>query len=344
MALLNGISKTIHKIPRWLYGVIVTLLAAIAIISAGGGSILSKISIGDISNAYQTLVNFSPEIESISKSPWVGPTVIIILLLLVVFRIYKQSLLVIEHKSLAYDLAPLDSSVKTEYRIRKLPLDQVDLFVEGVPTSQSINQIRNVVSMAQKRKPAYLLGYYGIAHIPLIFRLGYLIGDQSPIILFHLNRAHNATFRELKQSEISTLTLSSEEENKGIESSEMLVAISISLSITREQINDFIGKEGNPMHILLLETNQKGFDVINNYATAEYIKNTILQEIQSRVQKYHLSKIHLLLSISSDFVFFLARSFSPQHDPSILVYHYEKGQYPWGIDMSAPDEDAIHKR
>ena len=94
------------------------------------------------------------------------------------------------------------------------------------------------------------------------------------------------------------------------------------------------------MHILNFETSEIGFDVIQDYNDAEVIRNTVLQEIRTRVQKYGISKIHLLLSVPSDFTFFLARAFSPQHEPDLCVYHYSKGKYIWGIDMSASDDEA----
>ena len=339
MRLIHMASKVVHNIPRFIYGIIISLLIALIIISAGGGAILSLIKVGDVSDAYQTLINLCPNIESISKSPWIGPAAIVLLIILLFLRLYKTPLLLIEHKSMAYDLAPLDQSVKKQYCIRKLVLNQVDSLSTGYPTSQSLQQIRTIAVKAQKRKSFFSLGYYGIAHIPLIFRLGYIVGDQSPIHLFHLPRSHDSSFIELNHGNKPRLTVLLHEDNANIKSSYLLVTLSISLRITGEQINNFTANMP-PMHILNLETSEIGFDVIDNYSDAEVIRNTIMQDIRTRVQQYGIEKIHLLLSVPSDFVFFLARAFSPQHEPALCVYHFLKGKYIWGIDMSASDDEA----
>lgn len=339
MRLIHWASKGVHRIPGFVFAIINSILIATIVISAGGGAILSKIQIGDVSDAYQTLINLCPDIESISKSPWIGPVAIALTLILLFLRLYKTPLLLIEHKSMAYDLADLDHSVKKEYWIKRLVLNQVDTLPNGYPSPESLKQIRDTALKAQKRKPFYSLGYYGIAHIPLIFRLGYIIGDQSSISLFHLPRTHDSSFIELKQGNKPHLTVSASEDNANMESSALLVSLSISLRITAEQINGFKNKMP-PMHILNFETSEIGFDVIQDYNDAEVIRNTVLQEIRTRVQKYGISKIHLLLSVPSDFTFFLARAFSPQHEPDLCVYHYSKGKYVWGIDMSASDDEA----
>ena len=340
MGIVHWAIKGVHKIPSPLFGILIFVLVAVIIISAGGGAILSKIQIGDVSDAYQTLINFCPNIESISKSPWIGPVTIIVTIVLLFLRLFKKPLLLIEHKSMAYDLAPLDLSSKKDYWIKKLVLNQVDSLNDGCPTSKSLEQIRNTAIKAQKRKPFYSLGYYGIAHIPFIFRLGYIIGDQSPISLFHLPRTHDSSFLELKQGQNPRITVSSQEDNTDIESSELLVTLSISLRITGDQIKGFTDKRPL-MHILSLETSEIGFDVIEDYYNAEVIRNTVLQEIRNRVQKYSINRIHLLLATPSDFTFFLARAFSPQHEPALCVYHYSQGKYVWGIDMNASDDAAI---
>ena len=35
---------------------------------------------------------------------------------------------------------------------------------------------------------------------------------------------------------------------------------------------------------------------------------------------------------------------STQHDPEIIVYHYENGQYTWGISMTKNGEESVIKK
>lgn len=46
------------------------------------------------------------------------------------------------------------------------------------------------------------------------------------------------------------------------------------------------------------------------------------------------------LIISSIYIF-LGAGFSSQHDPDIIVYHYDNGKYIWGIDMKRNGSDAV---
>lgn len=50
------------------------------------------------------------------------------------------------------------------------------------------------------------------------------------------------------------------------------------------------------------------------------------------VSSANIEKIHLVLSTSSDFTFFLSQGFSKYHDPEIIVYQYDRSdsqKYPW---------------
>lgn len=45
--------------------------------------------------------------------------------------------------------------------------------------------------------------------------------------------------------------------------------------------------------------------------------------------------------IISSFYIFLGAGFSSQHDPNVIVYHYDNGKYIWGIDMKRNGSDAV---
>ena len=87
--------------------------------------------------------------------------------------------------------------------------------------------------------------------------------------------------------------------------------------------------------------NQLGFDVIRSYEQAEVLKGHILSIVRQKNKEYGIKKLHLMISSSVSFTFLLATGISKQHDPEIVVYHYEKGVYTWGINISKCDEEAI---
>ena len=59
------------------------------------------------------------------------------------------------------------------------------------------------------------------------------------------------------------------------------------------------------------------------------------------VSSANIEKIHLVLSTSSDFTFFLSQGFSKYHD---IVYQYDRSdsqKYPWGVSNKALPTSAI---
>ena len=115
------------------------------------------------------------------------------------------------------------------------------------------------------------------------------------------------------------------------------MAISTSLPIQDYHLNIFHPKN---KHILKFITNYIGFDSIVSYKDAEQLRTNILSTIRNAVIKYNIKRIHMVISSSVAFTFFLAQGFSQQHDPEIIVYHYEQGTYPWGISMHQNSDKA----
>lgn len=51
----------------------------------------------------------------------------------------------------------------------------------------------------------------------------------------------------------------------------------------------------------------------------------------------------MVIASSVAFTIFLGMSYSKQHDPECIVYHYEKERYPWGIDIDAAPGNCLVK-
>ena len=85
------------------------------------------------------------------------------------------------------------------------------------------------------------------------------------------------------------------------------------------------------------KTHNDTFAAIVSYA----LMNRLRTEI---VSSANIEKIHLVLSTSSDFTFFLSQGFSKYHDPEIIVYQYDRSdsqKYPWGVSNKALPTSAI---
>lgn len=87
-----------------------------------------------------------------------------------------------------------------------------------------------------------------------------------------------------------------------------------------------------------------GVDSIVSYALMNRLRTGILNKMREIVSSANIEKIHLVLSTSSDFTFFLSQGFSKYHDPEIIVYQYDRSdsqKYPWGVFNKALPTSAI---
>lgn len=80
------------------------------------------------------------------------------------------------------------------------------------------------------------------------------------------------------------------------------------------------------------KTHNDTFAAIVSYALMNRLRTGILNKMREIVSSANIEKIHLVLSTSSDFTFFLSQGFSKYHDPEIIVYQYDRSdsqKYPW---------------
>ncbi len=321
------------KIPKWIWKITFLFVVVLTVISYGGAFILEKIAVGDIADIYQTIKNFCPAIEGLTsfEQRWI---LLVLDAILLLFIIYKYPNFVIRHQSMGYDLAPVDETYCKNNWLFVKKLQQTDEMKNLSTDSDIVTVIDDMAVKAQKS--TCQVTYYGIAHTPLVFRMGLKIGDQDNVKLLHKKRSDDANFEEWG-SERTSIRVIPEEANNSKKSDELIVAIGTSFEIQKEQLKTL---RPESKHILYLRTSALGFDNILSYEDARELRINILGYIREIVKKYSIKKIHMVISSSVAFTFFLAQGYSEQHDPQIIVYHYDKGRYTWGIDMNKSGKEA----
>lgn len=332
--------RFVYKIPKKIVLIGNIFFAFLTLVAYGFSSYIDKVEVGEISDWYATITNFIPHIVDLTKFKfkWIFPMFwAAFLIVFCVQKLYKTKLFLICHQSVAYNLAGIDKNFQKQYLIERHILNQIEgIHTDGID-KKVIDDIDQMALVAQKSQ--IQIAYYGIAHTPLVFRMGYKIGDQGNVILLHKKRNNSRIFEEWNKDETG-INIVFEEKNAAIQSSELIVAISTSLNIQDNHLNML---QPENKHILKFATNYIGFDCILSYKDAEHLRANILNTIRNIDIKYNIKKIHIVISSSVAFTFFLAQSFSPQHDPEIIVYHYERGNYPWGINMLRESNEAYVK-
>lgn len=338
--MMSNIMKIIKKIPNAIYLFIIFILLIIDAIGLGAENIIEKIKFSQIAEKYETLKAICPSIESVSKQ-YIVFFISITVLVCVAFILklaYKEKLYVLEHFSFNEVSCGLANEERKKYRIISYSLHQNVCFEDGFPKTDAIYQIRKKIDELRNAAKNNSIGYYGVAHVPFVFLAGFILGDQSKIHVFHRKRHNDEEFEELGSVPNYDLRLVVDEKNKTIKSSELIVVVSTSLQITKDEV---IRSFGNDKHILMLRTNNIGYDQLLEYDSIEHISKEVWAHIRRCTKEYSIERIHMLIASSVAFSFFLGRKCSANIDPHVVVYHYQNGIYPWGVKINGGDENDL---
>lgn len=312
--------------------------------------ILKQIEVGNVAAWVKTIENLATPILSFFDFGLVKNLVVMLFASLLLLTLCKMLLrpkaIVISHSSFSNTQAPYDQKAVSNYLVAHRDINLVEKmkrrdFVDAIRT-----QDRLVSEITNKCDEFTQLFYYGIAHIPLIVRAGYQIGNEGRVRLFHKFRNNQSLFKEISsESDDYRTNITPHLTCRNRSADELLVVVATSLKITDEDLS--ILRNSNIKYELnfhIADESTYDFDVISAYDTMTRLRTVIMREIRKLVKKESITKIHLVLATSSDFAFYLAQDFSVTHDPEIITYHYEasnKAKYPWGISNKRPPSTAV---
>lgn len=332
---MGTIKRIIIGVPKKVYMIGFFIFLLIDAIGFDFDKTLKNIEVFSIADAYNSLTAVFPSIQQIAQQ--YKYFFLVLTVVFFVLWIYRPKLFLVKHVSFSKDIAAVQPNILKKFFVKETKINQCD---EMKKTETIVNAIAiqdKIAEDIQKERKSSSLCYYGIGHTPLIFRLGFKMGDQNNIMLLHKIRTNDSLFEEWTH-EGGYSTIQPNERNMSITSSELLIAISTSLMISETDLQSL--QPGNK-HILTFVCNNISFDSITSYKLAESFRNTIMINIRDCVKKYGIRKIHLVISSSVAFTFFLGQAFSAQHEPITVVYHFQNGIYPWGICINEPADNAL---
>lgn len=332
---MEKIKRFVVGIPKKVYMIGFFLFLLIDAIGFKFDQILKSVEVFSIADAYNSLIAVFPTIQQVAQQ--YRYVFLVLTVVFFVLWIYRPKLILVKHVSFSKDIAAVQPNILRRYFVKEIEINQCDEMKKNDTIVNAITiQDKTAEDIQNKRKTSSLC-YYGIAHTPLIFRFGFKMGDQNNIMLLHKIRANDSLFEELTH-ESGYSSIQPNERNISIKSNELLVSISTSLPIS---VNDLQSLRPENKHILSFVCNNISFDSITSYKLAENFRNTVMITIRDCVKKYGIRKIHLVISSSVAFTFFLGQAFSAQHEPITIVYHFQNGTYPWGININEPANNAL---
>lgn len=349
--LIKKLRKIVSNLPGSALKLGLTILGTLTLFTLVDIKKLKEFELWNISNIANTIDNFFPKFYVVFGNNFVKIVIYALFVIFIFLSICKfvmrSKAIVVKHSTFSNSLSTYDERNLFGYSVKEIDINLVDqMNNHDIINAISIqdNVIRRILKECDEFTEIF---YYGIAHIPLIFRAGFQIGDEGQVHLLHKYRDEQSKFKEISNdSDNYILQLPGQlTNNPSSTSKEMLVVVATSLPVSNE---DLIVFRKNDMCCELRFEMEKesmyGFDVIDSYAIMNRLRSGILSKIREVFFYKDIQRIHLVLATSSDFAFFLAQGFSEHHDPEIIVYQYERSsseKYPWGISNKLPPESAV---
>ncbi len=263
----------------------------------------------------------------------------------------QEKILLVLHNSLNQTNFRFDGELQNEYIVKKIRFNQYDTFHSNLPMCEMINRTitevdLKVADIRRYIKNGYHVGYAGIANIPATFMLGYELGDENAKVYFHKyhGRQTNFNFKDDKFHRLGKKNVRGSFEKEILQESLDLskpgnIVILISLTQPIKE-SDFVSITGDNDYIIKYTSSDKiDYDVIDSENQIDDYTDQILSDIAEIQKENNIRQIRIGVAASSAFIFGLGTKFSKTQNKTTIIFHFEKDNYPWGINVT--DKRAV---
>ena len=297
---------------------------------------------------YDTIVANFPQFDNFLSAD-IGKVVFLILLLAVIIcylfrKLHRPFVLLMAHSTMGHDLSKLNDSFRKSFWIAKKSIGN-QLLSQHASEDQVVDVIREQDKSFQEIRVncwQSTVFYYGVAHTPLVFRLGYQWGQTKVIHFLHRFRPteDEQEFKALPEYyvEEKMAFLHSDrldEPNFSLQSEHLLVSIATTYPIKEEDLS-YIDPT-NTMIRYNIQVDRMGYDFFNSNQKIRSYADRIIDDLRKLVRERGIETIHFAISSSVPFTFYLAQQMNTNQFSKIIVYHFERGKYTWGIDVTESD-------
>ena len=258
----------------------------------------------------------------------------------------QEKILLVLHNSLNQTNFRFDGELQNEYIVKKIRFNQYNTFHSNLPMREMINRTITEVDLKvddirQYIDKGYNVGYAGIANIPATFMLGYELGDENAKVYFHKyhGRQTNFNFKDDKFHRLGKKNVRGSFEKEILQESSDLskpgnIVILISLTQPIKE-SDFVSITGDNDYIIKYTSSDKiDYDVIDSENQIDDYADQILYDIAEIQKENNIKQIRICVAASSAFIFGLGTKFSKTQNKTTIIFHFEKDNYPWGINVT----------
>lgn len=233
----------------------------------------------------------------------------------------------------------------SDFKVKEQIIDFVDVFRSGIKndviseesSNMIVNKIKNDCSKFKNRSKDFKSCFTGMSPIPYTILAGTYLADSKLERYFEYERSKNCYY-ELKEKDrkdnYESLLVDYPQTPK-LDSQDVLVAISITRKINKNQMKDF----GN-MDVVEIYLPHPNDNVIRTKKQLNEYKKQIICSLEDIGVKYGaLNRIHLISSIPSCMSVEIGKAIALNNNrlKQIIAYHYVaqgNKKYPFGIILT----------
>lgn len=257
-------------------------------------------------------------------------------------KVKRQTMLQIRHSSIeSVDYSKVDIDL-SDYNIEPFSILQTEeLKVVNEPNLRhALREQEKIATKILQRldgNDGIELSYWGLAHIPLLFLLGYQVADKSNSSFYEWNQ-NQLRWEKVKEKQTAypPLIIEKNDIKQSVgETKDVVVKVGVTYPVNDDDLNGLHLDSFNSYYLHLKPPRRNA--IVCKEQLNEYQKQfrQVLDEIN---QKYpHLKRIHLFYSGQPSLAYRLGSTISPRMDKSeIWVYNYVGSSYPkynWALNL-----------
>ncbi len=340
---LDKTARICKRINGNFLGFLAPLVGCCTVVSYLGQDSLATIAFLK-SAYYDTIAAKWPAFVAFLSAP-IGKVVfgimaVLLLICLALRFLYRPCALLIAHSTMGHNLSDLDKRFASSFWLKHDDISH-QLPPHDATREQIVEAIRiqdRVFSEIKSTNWRSTIFYYGIAHTPLVFRLGYQFGQTASIRLLHRFRTYGVAqkFNELPEADKDKLA-KLDNYSRENHAKELLVAISTSYPIIEENLCAIDPDDTMYRYWVQISDNDNGVDFINSYHKLHSYADRFEADIEKIVRDNNVQVVHIVISSSVPFTFYLGQLMSNNQFRKIIVYHYDHTRFTWGIDVMESD-------
>lgn len=254
----------------------------------------------------------------------------------------KHTMVQLRHSSIEstnYTKINMDLS---DYNVEKFPLNQSEELKTTINRESLIHALREQDKVVQRTLSRLDGGsdvefsYLGLAHVPLVFLIGYQMADKSDVNFFEWNQNKSSWNQiESKKVEFPPLHIQKNENvQKTEETEDIVLKIGVTYPIPDSDLEG-LNMEGFNSYYMCLDPPHRNA-IISTEQLHAYQKKfrDLLDEINKRYP--NRKRIHLFYSGQPSLAYRLGSAISPRMDVEIWVYNHVFSSYPkykWALNL-----------